>query len=132
MSQFDIYKRGQGKYTRIGTFAGAVGVGLIGVAFLPEKIQSLVTGSAYVMFGVPTVLLIALAWLMFWVVNRPGAADFMIATESEMKKVSWSSRKEVVGSTKVVIVTTFFMAVILFGVDFLFALIFQWMGILGA
>jgi preprotein translocase subunit SecE len=130
MGQFDIYKRGQGKYTRISTFAGAIGVGLIGAALLPPKIQ-LLTANAYVMFGVPTVLLIGLAWLMFWVVNRPGPADFMIATESEMKKVSWSSRKEIVGSTKVVIVTTFIMAVILFGVDFLFAAIFHWMGILG-
>ncbi len=130
MGQFDIYKRGQGKYTRIGTYAGAVGVTLIGAALLPPKIQ-LITGNAYVMFGVPTLLLIGMAWLMFWVVNRPGAADFMIATESEMKKVSWSSRKEVVGSTKVVIVTTLIMAVILFGVDFLFAAIFHWMGILG-
>jgi preprotein translocase subunit SecE len=131
MGRFDIYKRGQGKYTRLGTFAGAVGVALIGAALLPEKIQ-LLTASAYIQFLVPTVALVALAWMMFWVVNRPKTADFMIATESEMKKVSWSSRKEVVGSTKVVIVTTFILAVILFGVDFLFALIFQWMGILGA
>jgi preprotein translocase subunit SecE len=132
MSQFDIYKRGQGKYTRLGTFAGAVGVVLIGAYFLPEKI-ALLTGSVYVQFGMPTLLLIVLAFILFrYVVNRPKTADFMIATESEMKKVSWSSRKEIVGSTKVVIVTTFILAVILFGVDFLFALIFQWMGILGA
>jgi preprotein translocase subunit SecE len=130
MSMFDIYKRGQGKYTRTGTFAGAVSVAVIGAYFLPDKI-ALVTASIYVQFGVPTLFLIGMAWLMFWIVNRPGAADFMIATESEMKKVSWSSRKEIVGSTKVVIVTTFIMAVILFGVDFLFALIFKSMGILG-
>jgi preprotein translocase subunit SecE len=71
------------------------------------------------------------AAMYFWVVNYPSRADFMIATESEMKKVSWSSRKEVVGSTKVVIVTTFILAIILFGVDFLFTLIFHGMGILG-
>jgi preprotein translocase subunit SecE len=132
MRQLDIYKRGQGKYTRLGTFAGAVGVALIGAYYLPEKI-ALLTVNVYLQFGVPTLLLIGLAYVMFrFVVNRPKTADFMIATESEMKKVSWSSRKEVVGSTKVVIVTTFILAVILFGVDFLFALIFQWMGILGA
>jgi preprotein translocase subunit SecE len=131
MNQFDIYKPGQGKYTRIGTFAGAVGVGLIGAYLMPDKIRTLLTPNIYVMFGLPTLGLAVLAYLMFWVVNRPGSADFMIATESEMKKVSWSSRKEVVGSTKVVIVTTFIMAAILFGVDFLFAAIFHWMGILG-
>jgi len=46
-----------------------------------------------------------------------------------MKKVSWSSRKEVVGSTKVVIVTTFIMAGILFGVDILFQRLFGWVGL---
>ena len=130
MSQFDIYKRGQGKYTRIGTFAGAVGVGLIGAALLPPKIQ-LVTGNIYVMFGLPTVLLVGLAWLMFWVVNRPGAADFMIATESEMKKVSWSSRREIAGSTKVVILTTVILAGLLFGVDLIFAFLFRSIGVTG-
>ncbi|MCK4602752.1 MAG: preprotein translocase subunit SecE [Phycisphaerae bacterium] len=68
---------------------------------------------------------------MFWVVNRPRSADFLIATEGEMKKVSWSSKKEIVGSTKVVIVTTFMLAAILFSVDILFQVLFQWMGIMG-
>jgi len=48
-----------------------------------------------------------------------------------MKKVSWSSRKEVVGSTKVVIVTTFILAVIIFGVDLLFVVLFRWLGVMG-
>jgi len=129
MGMFDIYKRGQGKYTRICTYAGVVGVGLIGAVYLSQKIG---TTNAYLKFGLPTLLLMGLAAAMyFWVVNYPSRADFMIATESEMKKVSWSSRKEVVGSTKVVIVTTFILAIILFGVDFLFTLIFHGMGILG-
>jgi preprotein translocase subunit SecE len=128
MGMFEVYKRGQGKYTRICTFAGVVGVGLIGAVYLSEKIGA---SSVYLRFGLPTVLLLALAALMFWTVNRPSTADFMIATESEMKKVSWSSRKEVVGSTKVVIITTFILAIVLFGVDFLFTLIFHGMGILG-
>ena len=130
MGAFDIYKRGQGKYTRLGTFIGIVAVGLIGAVYLSQRIGAY-TSNAFVRFGVPVVLVGALAGLMFWVVNRPSSADFMIATESEMKKVSWSSRKEVVGSTKVVIVTTFILAIILFGVDFLFTLIFHGMGILG-
>ncbi|NLW87690.1 MAG: preprotein translocase subunit SecE [Planctomycetes bacterium] len=73
----------------------------------------------------------AVAWLTFWILNKPSAADFLIATESEMKKVSWSSRKEVIGSTKVVIVTTFIMAALLAGVDLLFILLFSWMGVTG-
>ena len=42
-----------------------------------------------------------------------------------MKKVSWSSREEVIGSTKVVIVTTLIMAALLFLVDFAFANFFR-------
>ncbi|MCD6365227.1 MAG: preprotein translocase subunit SecE [Planctomycetes bacterium] len=68
---------------------------------------------------------------MFWLVNRPKTADFLIATESEMKKVSWSSKEEIIGSTKVVIVFTFIMAVILYAVDVLFAFIFSEMGVMG-
>jgi preprotein translocase subunit SecE len=128
MGKFDIYKRGQGKYTRISTFAGVVGVGLIGAVYLSEKITD---AGAYWRFGLPTLLLVLLAAGMFLLLNRPGPADFMIATESEMKKVSWSSRKEVIGSTKVVIVTTFILAFILFSVDHIFILIFHGLGILG-
>ena len=55
----------------------------------------------------------------------------MIAGEGEMKKVSWSSRKEVVGSTKVVIITTFLMAAVLYAVDWVFATLFAQFGIMG-
>lgn len=128
---FEIYKRGQGKYTRVGTFAGVMLVGVIGAFFLSQKLEVYVSENAYLQFGIPALLVAAMVWLMFWIVNRPRSADFMIATESEMKKVSWSSRKEVVGSTKVVIVTTFIMAAILFSVDVLFTLIFTYLGIMG-
>ena len=76
-------------------------------------------------------MVVVLAVLMFWIVNRPKSADFMIATEGEMKKVSWSSRREIVGSTKVVIITTLIMGGVLFGVDLLFTVLFRWLGVLG-
>jgi preprotein translocase SecE subunit len=49
-----------------------------------------------------------------------------------MKKVSWSSRKEIVGSTKVVIVATFMLAVILAAVDAGFAVLSKLIGLMGA
>jgi len=49
--------------------------------------------------------------------NKPKAADFLIATESEMKKVSWSNKAELVGSTIVVVVTVFLLAVFIFVMD---------------
>ncbi len=122
MGFFEIYKRGQGKYTRIVTFVGAMVIGLFGVSSLSESLSMY---PPYVHFGVPFVLLLGLAILMFWLVNRPGNVDFLVATEGEMKKVSWSSKKEIIGSTKVVIITTFVVAFMLFGVDTIFAFIFK-------
>ncbi len=122
MDMFEIYKRGQGKYTRVLTVAGAMLVGVIGSVVLSERLK--VTLDVSLAYGIPALIVIVLGALMFWLVNRPSTADFLIATESEMKKVSWSSRKEVIGSTKVVIVTTFILAGVLYGVDMMFVAIF--------
>ena len=46
--------------------------------------------------------------------------DFFRDTAAEMKKVTWPTRNEVVGTTVVVIVTTFVFAVYLWGCDLLF------------
>ena len=47
-----------------------------------------------------------------------------------MKKVSWSSRKEIVSSTVVVIITVFIMAILLMVVDVSFSFLFYKMKIL--
>lgn len=131
MESFNIYKRGQGKYTRVTTFVAGVVLAAIGAHWLSERLDG-VGGQAYgvyLQYGIPVVMLAGVAWLMFWVVNRPSSADFMIATEGEMKKVSWSSRREIVGSTKVVIFTTFALALLLTLVDVIFQNVFQWINV---
>ncbi|MHC4983463.1 MAG: preprotein translocase subunit SecE [Planctomycetota bacterium] len=125
---FEFYKRGQGRYVRIITFVAAMVITAVGVAELSVKLKPYV--GTYVRFGVPAALVVLVGLLLFRVVNRQKSADFLIATESEMKKVSWSSKKEIVGSTKVVIVTTFILAGLLFGVDMIFVLVFRWTGIM--
>ena len=45
--------------------------------------------------------------------NKPSNVDFLVATDREMKKVNWTSRKDLIGSTKVVIVFMFLIALIL-------------------
>ena len=129
MGVFEIYKRGQGRYARTITFVAVVVVGLGGAMALSDKLA--VYAPPVVQFGVPAALLGVLGAFIFWMVNRPKSADFLIATEGEMKKVSWSSRKEIIGSTKVVIVATFIMAVVLYGVDAIFAVITYKLGITG-
>ncbi len=130
MPILELYKRNQGKRIRTITFISVVGIAAIGAYKLSDVLSSYrYTSSPFVQFGIPVLMMAGVALLMFWIVNRPKSADFLIATEGEMKKVSWSSRKEVIGSTKVVIVTTLIMAVVLFGVDSAFIWLFQVLGI---
>jgi preprotein translocase SecE subunit len=70
-----------------------------------------------VKFTVPLLLGAAAFWLSFRMVNLPVFADFLIATEAEVNKVSWPARKSVVQDTIVVLVTVLLMTVFLFVVD---------------
>ena len=128
MSVLTIYKPGQGKYVRTCTFVGGALVTVCGAYVLSKKLYAL---GAYLRYGIPALVTVVLCALVFWLVNRAKNADFLIATEGEMKKVSWSNRKEVVGSTKVVIVTTLIVAMILYGVDIMFRMFFIRLGVLG-
>ena len=127
MGFFDIYKKGQGRYARIVTFVAGVALGIGGAIVLSRKLGAYTP--PVVQYGVPSLLVAALGLLMFWLVNRSRSADFLIATEGEMKKVSWSSRKEIIGSTKVVIVTLMIMAAILATVDVGFVVLFRFLGV---
>ncbi len=136
---FTIYKRGQGYWTRMGTAAAA---GLLGAptaynlyAWLPVLINLGSTPDALArertIATVVAVLFFALfAGLIWRLINKPANVDFLIATDSEMKKVNWTSRKELIGSTKVVIVFMFLIAMFLFVVDVLFSYLFYVIGVL--
>ena len=130
--KIEIYKKGQGRYTRIITFVAVLLLVVIGAGVLSDKLSGYgLTRPPMVRYGVPTLIVVGVGWLMFRLVNRPKTADFLIATESEMKKVSWSNKKEIIGSTKVVIVFTFILAAILRSTDVVFATLFSWLGIMG-
>ncbi|MCP4377653.1 MAG: preprotein translocase subunit SecE [bacterium] len=126
MSMFKIYKVTQGRYTRTLTFAGAMLVAVSGAYVLSGRLYGV---APYIRYGVPSLVVVLIGLLAFWMVNRPRSADFLIATEGEMKKVAWSGKKEVIGSTKVVIVTTLMIAMLLFGVDILFTVLFKKIGV---
>jgi preprotein translocase subunit SecE len=80
----------------------------------------------YLQVGGAGLFLVAGALLILWVVGlRPGTVDFLIATDAEMKKVNWSTRREIVGSTQVVIIAFFLIAAIIFAIDFLFQGFFE-------
>jgi len=130
----EFYKKGQGYYTRMGTAIGSGIMVTLGCYALYNKLEGLEIATpnlkVWLQAGIPALVFLIFAWIVFKIVNSPKSADFMIATEGEMKKVSWSTKKEIISSTKVVIVTVLLMAVILAVVDIGFAKLFQTIGVL--
>jgi preprotein translocase subunit SecE len=123
---FEIYKRGQGKYTRLCSAFGIAIIAGLGCLQLYKKLQAGDLG-LWAETMVPAGLFVILALLIFWLVNKPSLADFLIAAEGEMKKVSWSSRQEIAVSTFVVIVVVIAMAVLLGTTDIGFRTLFTWL-----
>ena len=121
-----IYKRGQGKYTRLGTAAGGALIAAIGCLQLYRTLEA-ADISLWVETMVPVAIFLAVSVLTFWLVNKSNVADFMIASEGEMKKVNWSSRQEIVVSTVVVISVVIIFAVLLGAADFIFQLVVSWL-----
>jgi preprotein translocase subunit SecE len=128
---FSIYKKGQGKWVRWGTVAAMGLATAVGVLWLINE-PYLVNQNDMVKAGAAGAWVLLLAWLTFWMVNSPKMAEFMIMTESEMRKVTWPSRKEVISSTRIVILITLILGVLLFLVDVGFVKFFSWMGLTGA
>ena len=80
-----IYKRTQGRVTRQVTFAA---IALAIVAGLWRLNLILMSYSVGVAYAVPGVLLLLGLWAGYRIVNVPEFADFLIAVEAEMNKVS--------------------------------------------
>ncbi len=130
-----LYKPGQGYYTRVGTAIFAFVLIAAGWNFLYDRLEVYYEPDQpwtyYLQIGIPSLVAVGFGFLVYWLAGRNRrSCDFMIMTEGEMKKVSWSSRKEVIGSTIVVIVVVILMAVLLFLVDLIFAWFFHKIGVL--
>ena len=123
-----IYKPGQGYFTRLGTAIGGGLVLVFGANFVYQRLAGL---DPSVQLGVPSLFLAVSGLVLFWIAGSGRKTnDFFIATEGEMKKVSWSTKKEIIGSTKVVLAFTLVMTTFLFVVDIFFMFVFSWIGVL--
>jgi preprotein translocase SecE subunit len=71
-----------------------------------------------------------LIYSFIWV--KPRSVDFLVATETEMKKVNWSTRHEIVGSTVVVILLAAGIAGFCRIFDYVFLLLFSSIKVLDA
>jgi preprotein translocase SecE subunit len=83
-----------------------------------------------VLIGLLVAILVIGGLLVHWVMNKSSNADFLIATDSEMKKVNWTTKEELIGSTKVDIFFTLAVTALLFVVDLLFGYFFYFLGVL--
>jgi len=128
---FAIYKPGQGYWTRVLTAVGAGTIVLTGALWIAERLSGLPEGSQlYWQAGVAVAIVAVFGSVIYYLLNKPNIVDFMIATEAEMKKVNWPSRKEIIGSTVVVISGTLILAALLFVINLGFGWFFQEIGVL--
>ena len=132
---FTIYKKGQGYWTRMGTAIGAGALGLMIAFELYYKIPTFLPGSDdirnhRIALIASAVFLAVYSAVAYWFTNKPDTVDFLIATDSEMKKVNWTTRRELIGSTKIVVLFMFMIAIYLFACDLLFGGFFQLIGVL--
>lgn len=85
----------------------------------------------YLQAGVAGAIVLMGAFVTYYFVGaHRRAVEFLIATDSEMKKVNWSTWKDIRGSTLVVIVAALLLTSGLFAVDMGFSVFFRWIGVL--
>jgi preprotein translocase SecE subunit len=83
-------------------------------------------------YTIPLILIAASLWFAWRVVNYPTFADFLIATEAEINKVSWTSRRALVRDTIVVLTSLVLITLFLFVVDMFWGWLLSqsWIGVL--
>lgn len=124
------YKKSQGQRVRRWTMVGILLLGGTGVWVLWRSemlsgdwvlrlpfLDKSITILNDIALTVPLLLAFATFWFAWRAVNMPAFADFLIATEAEMNKVSWSTKKKLVQDTIVVLVTTVLLTLFLLFVD---------------
>ncbi len=124
-----IYKKGQGYWTRMMSGIAAGLLIFMGASWLWKTMNQVRIGSieaVYVQAGAAVIFIGVLAVIAYYLIAvHKKVVDFLIATEGEMKKVNWSTRREIMGSTWVVISLTFIVAAIIAFLDAGYSMIFQ-------
>ena len=128
-----VYKPSQGYWTRTMT---AVSAGILAVstgAWVWQKMGVFEYSFApiYAQAASAAVVILIVGLVAYWLVGRMhSSVEFLIATDSEMKKVNWSTRREITGQTWVVVAVSFIIAMLLFVTDLFFAFIARAAGLL--
>ena len=130
---FGLYKSGQGYWTRVMSAIGGGTLGLAAAAWAWEQAGTIKTSYEVIYLQAICAGIVAFfsAILVYWLVGvHRKSSEFLIATEGEMRKVNWSTRKMIFGQTWVVVAISVIIALILFVTDIAFASFFRWIGVL--
>ena|GEM_PF-699065 len=100
--------------------------GIVKPDYSGEKGKAFASFLSVLFMLVPFACMAVGIWISFRIVNVHAFADFLIAVEAEMKKVSWPDSPTLMRSTIVVLVTIFFLAAILYAFDFVWRTIFTY------
>jgi preprotein translocase SecE subunit len=133
------YKGNQGVRVRRATIIGILAVAMSGIVTMairksfgieradsPNDWEAILPFSDRLMYiplmfklqiALPILLGILAIWLAWRIVNIPTFGDFLIATEAEMNKVSWTNRRRLFQDTIVVLTAVFLFTAFLFAVD---------------
>jgi len=128
-----IKKLGQGYWTRLMTIIGFGLLGVLGAVWLWRLLETVDLGVApvYVASGTALLFMLLVGCLLWWFAgSNARSVDFLVATEGEMKKVNWSTKREIVGSTLVVIGIALTISLFCWIWDFAFSTLFVWMRVL--
>lgn len=126
--QVGLYKPNQGRIVRQVTFVAVVILIVLSALALAnwDPLAGLFQGANYV-FGL--IFSVAGIWIAYRIVNYSAFADFMIAVEAEMNKVSWPTWPELWKAALVVMFVIFVMALSLFLFDIIWTKLFQFLGV---
>ena len=128
MFRFGVYKPNQGRIVRQLSFLAIAILACLAAYELHRfsLFSAMFAGSRYIFLLVFS--LIGL-WFSYRIVNYSKFADFLIAVEAEMNKVSWPSKTELWNASLVVMFVIFARAGLLYLFDIVWTLLFQVVGI---
>lgn len=129
--QANRYKRTQGRIARQATLLAIWVLILIAAYQLYQQLDAYTAMVKYgLQYAIPGALVVVGFWIAYRLINWPTFADFLIAVEAEMNKVTWPSKAELWRSVIVVICLIFILALLLFTFDLLWLTVFKAIGLI--
>lgn len=114
------------------SLAGSVQAGSFHAPVKPRSVSGLPAVAPELLSGgaAAVVILIGFVLTYYFCAMKPGSVEFLISTDMEMKKVNWSTKKDIIASTWVVVFAAVALSAALFLIDLGFQQFFKAIGII--